>query len=307
MPEDIAPGPSQTTGGPSTLEPRFSVSLYVHKGTTQKEPLTEQEFNTGWKLVTDGALHLMLAGKLGSNFEILTMSFELDRGHIKCSNRETVNKVREILSECNRVSAIKMKAWFPWESVTSLVTVVRRDTVLTYLPYIIKMWQLLNQLPEKGLHRPQIKIADRVAIITFGAKGELLAKLEEMVQQKLKLRTAYSYDSLRIAKRDNAQSSKPTSSSRNEPNEPPQEAPPQNEEENMDADIDAEAERQPDINRGSDADSDVNEFIEANQPHMEDLGSDMDQERKEPLNWADEAEREERPRELKKKAKQHHS
>ena len=72
-----APTPSQATGGPSTSAPRSysqaavasatvteSVSLYVHKGTTQKEPLTEQEFNTGWKLVTDGALHLMLNEKL---------------------------------------------------------------------------------------------------------------------------------------------------------------------------------------------------------------------------------------------------
>ena len=56
------------------------------------------------------------------------MSFEADRGHIKCNNRETATKVREILAECNRVSAIKMKAWFPWESATSLVKVVRRDT-----------------------------------------------------------------------------------------------------------------------------------------------------------------------------------
>ena len=142
MPDVSTPGPSQATGGPSTSAPRSysqaagasgpvteSVSLYVHKGTKQKEPLTEQEFNSGWKLVTDSALHLMLDKKLGSNFEILTMSFEADRGHIKCNNRETATKVREILAECNRVSAIKMKAWFPWESATSLVTVVRRDTV----------------------------------------------------------------------------------------------------------------------------------------------------------------------------------
>ena len=221
MPEVSTPGPSQATGGSSTSAPRSysqaagasgpvteSVSLYVHKGTTQKEPLTEQEFNSGWKLVTDSALHLMLDKKLGSNFEILNMSFEADRGHIKCNNRETASKVREILAECNRVSAIKMKAWFPWESATSLVTVVRRDTVLTDLPYIIKMWKLLNQLPDQGWHRPQLKIADRVAIITFGAEGELLTRLEEMVQQKSKLRTAYSYDAIRIAKRADPQSSK---------------------------------------------------------------------------------------------------
>ena len=229
MPEVSTPGPSQATGGSSTSAPRSysqaagasgpvteSVSLYVHKGTTQKEPLTEQEFNSGWKLVTDSALHLMLDKKLGSNFEILNMSFEADRGHIKCNNRETATKVREILAECNRVSAIKMKAWFPWESATSLVTVVRRDTVLTDLPYIIKMWKLLNQLPDKGWHRPQLKIADRVAIITFGAEGELLTRLEEMVQQKSKLRTAYSYDAIRIAKRDSTQSSTHTGSSRKE-------------------------------------------------------------------------------------------
>ena len=29
----------------------------------------------------------------GSNFEILNMSFEVDRGHVKCNNRETANKV----------------------------------------------------------------------------------------------------------------------------------------------------------------------------------------------------------------------
>ena len=101
-----------------------------------------------------------------------------------------------------------MRAWFPWESATSLVTVVRRDTVLTDLPYIIKMWKLLNQLPDQGWHRPQLKIADRVAIITFGAEGELLTRLEEMVQQKSKLRTAYSYDAIRIDKRADPQSSK---------------------------------------------------------------------------------------------------
>ena len=319
MPDVSTPGPSQATGGPSTSAPRSysqaagasgpvteSVSLYVHKGTTQKEPLTEQEFNTGWKLVTDSALHLMLNKKLGSNFEILTMSFEADRGHIKCNNRETATKVREILAECNRVSAIKMKAWFPWESATSLVTVVRRDTVLTDLPYIIKMWKLLNQLPDKGWHRPQLKIADRVAIITFGAEGELLTRLEEMVQQKSKLRTAYSYDAIRIAKRDSSQSSTPTGSSRKEQPETTQEAQPPHEEEHMEDDIDAEAERQPDTDQGSEADREIDAFLEA-QPHMEDLGSDMEQEGRQPLNWAEEAEREERLRENPQAGQHHHS
>ena len=280
MPDVSTPGPSQATGGPSTSAPRSysqaagasgpvteSVSLYVHKGTTQKEPLTEQEFNSGWKLVTDSALHLMLDKKLGSNFEILNMSFEADRGHIKCNNRETATKVREILAECNRVSAIKMKAWFPWESATSLVTVVRRDTVLTDLPYIIKMWKLLNQLPDKGWHRPQLKIADRVAIITFGAEGELLTRLEEMVQQKSKLRTAYSYDAIRIAKRDSSQSSTPTGSSRKEQPETTQEAQPPHEEEHMEDDIDAEAEHQPDTDQGSEADREIDAFPRGTTSH----------------------------------------
>ena len=320
MPETTTPGPSQATGGPSSSAPRSysqaagasgpvneSVSLYVHKGTTQKEPLTEQEFNSGWKLVTDSALHLMLDKKLGRNFEILNMSFEADRGHIKCNNRETATKVREILAECNRVSAIKMKAWFPWESATSLVTVVRRDTVLTDLPYIIKMWKLLNQLPDQGWHRPQLKIADRVAIITFGAEGELLTRLEEMVQQKSKLRTAYSYDAIRIAKRADPQSSKSTGSSRKEQPKPTRAAPPPQEEENMEEDIDAEAELQPDTNQGSEVDSEIDEILEAQRPHMEDLGSDMEQEGRQPLNWAEEAEREERLREHPQAGQHHHS
>ena len=63
--------------------------------TTQKKPLTEKEFNTGWKLVTDGALHLMLNGQLGSTFEILNMSFEVNWGHVKCNNREKANKIRQ--------------------------------------------------------------------------------------------------------------------------------------------------------------------------------------------------------------------
>ena len=76
MPKASTPGPSQATGGPPTSAPRSysqavgasltvteSVSLHVHKGTTQKEPLTEQEFNSGWKLVTDSTLHLMLNKK----------------------------------------------------------------------------------------------------------------------------------------------------------------------------------------------------------------------------------------------------
>ena len=319
MPETPTPGPSQATGGSTTSAPRSysqaagastsgteSVSLYVHKGITQKEPLTEQEFNSGWKLVTDSALHLMLNKKIGSNFEILNMSFEADRGHIKCNNRETATKVREILAECNRASAIKMKAWFPWESATSLVTVVRRDTVLTDLPYIIKMWKLLNQLPDKGWHRPQLKIADRVAIITFGAEGELLAKLEEMVQKKTKLRTAYSYDAIRIAKRGSQQFPKTTGSSQEEQSEPTREAPPPHEEEHMEEDIDAEAELQPDTNQGSEADREIDELLEA-QPHMEDLGSDMEQEGRQTLNWAEEAEREERLRENSQAGQHHHS
>ena len=320
MPEATTPGPSQATGGPSTPAPRSysqaagasapvseSVSLYVHKGTTTKDPLTEQEFNSGWKLVTDSALHLMLNQKLGSNFEILTMSFEGDRGHVKCRNRETATKVREILAECNRVSAIKMKAWFPWESATSLVTVVRRDTVLTDLPYIIKMWKLLNQLPDQGWHRPQLKIADRVAIITFGAEGELLTKLEEMVQKKSKLRTAYSYDAIRIAKRGSQQVPTTTGSSQEEQSEPTREASPPHEEETMEEDIDAEADRQPDTNQGSDVDSEIDEILEAQQPHMEDLGSDMEQEGGKPLNWAEETEKEERLRENTQAGHQHHS
>ena len=191
------------------------------------------------------------------------MSFEADRGHVKCNRRETANKIREILVDCNRVSATKMKAWFPWESATSLVTVVRRGTVLTDLPYIIKMWKQLNQLPDKGWHRPQIKISD---IITFGAKGELLTRLEEMVQQKTKLRTAYSYYAIRIAKRGSQQSYKPTGSSKGEQSEPTREAPPPQEEENMEEDIDAEAERQPDTNQGSDVDSEIDEILEAQRP-----------------------------------------
>ena len=319
MPEPT-PGPSQATEGPSSTAPRTysqaagasatvseSVSLYVHKGITQKEPLTEQEFNSGWKLVTDSALHLMLNQKLGSNFEILNMSFEGDRGHVKCKNRETAAKVREILADINRVSAIKMRAWFPWESATSLVTVVRRDTVLTDLPYIIKMWKLLNQLPDQGWHRPQLKIADRVAIITFGAEGELLTRLEEMVQQKSKLRTAYSYDAIRIAKRTDPQSSKSTGSSRKEQPQPTKAAPPPQEEENMEEDIDAEAELQPDTNQGSEVDSEIDEILEAQRPHMEDLGSDMEQEGRPPLNWAEEAEKEERLREHTQAGHQHHS
>ena len=319
MSEPTTPGPSQATGGDSSTAPRTysqaagasasvseSVSLYVHKGITQKEPLTEQEFNSGWKSVTDSALHLMLNQKLGSNFEILNMSFEGDRGHVKCRNRETATKVREILAECNRISAIKMKAWFPWESATSLVTVVRRDTVLTDLPYIIKMWKLLNQLPDQGWHRPQLKIADRVAIITFGAEGDLLTKLEEMVQNKTKLRTAYSYDAIRIAKRGSQQLPKTTGSSQEEQPEPTREAPPPQEEENMEEDIDAEADRQPDTNQGSDVDSEIDAYLEA-QPQMEDLGSDMEQEGRQPLNWAEETEREERLREKPQAGQHHHS
>ena len=114
--------------------------------------------------------------------------------------------------------------------------------VLTDLPYIIKMWQLLNKLPEKGWHRPQLKIADRVAIITFAAEGELLPKLQEMVQQKQKLRTAYSSDQIRIGKRPNKRSSDDTGSFRDEPNPPP----PQEEAETMDADVDMEVKLQPD-------------------------------------------------------------
>ena len=169
------------------------------------------------------------------------------------------------------------------------------------------MWKLLNQLPDKGWHRPQLKIADRVAIITFGAEGELLARLEDMVQQKINLRTAYSYDTIKIAKRDCQQSSKTPGSSREEQPEPPQEATPPQEEENMDADIDVEAQRQPDTNQGSDEDSEFDEILEAQKPHKEDLGSDMEQEGGEPLNWVEETEKEEHQREHTKGEHHHHS
>ena len=33
-----------------------TVSFYVHKGTAQKDPLTEQEFNTGWKLIMEPSI-----------------------------------------------------------------------------------------------------------------------------------------------------------------------------------------------------------------------------------------------------------
>ena len=131
-------------------------------------------------------------------------------------------------------------------------------------------------------------------------------RLEEMVQQKSKLRTAYSYDAIRIAKRDSSQSSTPTSSSRKEQPEATQEAQPPHEEEHMEDDIDAEAEHQPDTDQGSEADREIDALLEA-QPHMEDLGSDMEQEGRQPLNWAEEAEREECLRENPQAGQHHHS
>ena len=74
----------------------------------------------------------------------------------------------------------------------------------------------------------------------------------------------------------------------------------------MEDDIDAEAERQPDTDQGSEADREIDAFLEA-QPHMEDLGSDMEQEGRQPLNWAEEAEREERLRENPQAGQHHHS
>ena len=75
----------------------------------------------------------------------------------------------------------------------------------------------------------------------------------------------------------------------------------------MDADIDAEAECQPDTNQGSDVNSEFDEILEAQKPHMEDLGSDMEQEGRQPLNWAEEAEKEERLREHTQAGQHHHS
>ena len=240
----------------------------------------------------DGALHVMLNSKLRSNFKILNMSFEVDRGHIKCCNRETANKVCEILLDCNRVSAIKMKAWFPWESATSLVTVVRRDTVLTDLPYIIKMWQILNRLPEKGWHRPQLKIADRVAINTFGADGSAEAEAED--------------GGVYIRPHQNSQEDWSTGSSKKEPAPPQHEVPSQEEEEIMDAENEAEAELQPDTNREFNSDIDNDVVMESGQPCVDDLGTDMDQQCNEPFNWAVETEKEVHLCEQ-EAAKQHHT
>ena len=127
-----------------------------------------------------------------------------------------------------------------------------------------------------------------------------------MVQNKTKLRTAYSYDAIRIAKRGSQQLPKTTGSSQEEQPEPTREAPPPQEEENMEEDIDAEADRQPDTNQGSDVDSEIDAYLEA-QPQMEDLGSDMEQEGRQPLNWAEETEREERLREKPQAGQHHHS
>ena len=48
-------------------------------------------------------------------------------------------------------------------------------------------------------------------------------------------------------------------------------------------------------------------FSRPKDPHMEDLGSDMEQEGRQPLNWAEEAEREERLREHPQAGQHHHS
>ena len=76
------------TGRGASTSGTESVSLYVHKGTTQKEPLTEQEFNSGWKLVTDSTLHLMLNKKIGSvsGWQALSWDPTLDR--MLCSECE---------------------------------------------------------------------------------------------------------------------------------------------------------------------------------------------------------------------------